>query len=119
MTRKTSCEGYVMENIADRARVEIAAVCTCGRSIIFVCSELRSKKKFSEIWETERKINSTIVMQCWHTQLDNSNETSLYTSETYTSSRNCYPLVFAKHGLEMTQRDKNLTSYLFLFLNII
>lgn len=53
MTRKTSCDGYVMENIAERASVEIAAVCTCGRSIALVCSELRSKKKFSEIWETD------------------------------------------------------------------
>lgn len=60
-----------MENIADRASVEIAAVCTCGRSIAFICSELRSKKKFSEIWETDKKkyVNITIVMQCKNNQL--------------------------------------------------
>lgn len=57
-----------MENIADRASVEIAAVCTCGRSIAFICSELRSKKKFSEIWETDRNILMP-VMQCKHNQL--------------------------------------------------
>lgn len=43
-----------MENIAERASVEMAAVWMCGRSIPFVCSEFRSKKKFSDIWGIEQ-----------------------------------------------------------------
>lgn len=38
-----------MEKTAERASVEMAAVWMCGRSIALVCSELRSKKKFSDI----------------------------------------------------------------------
>lgn len=71
-----------MENIADRASVEIAAVCTCGRSIAFICSELRSKKKFSEIWETDRNI---LISWLWCSVKTNtwdySNKTSLSMSE--------------------------------------
>lgn len=43
ITRKTSWEGYVIEKIADLARVVIAAGGTCGRNNPFICSELRSK----------------------------------------------------------------------------
>lgn len=43
-----------MENMAERANVEIAAVEMWGRNIPFVCSEFKSKKKFSDIWKVDQ-----------------------------------------------------------------
>lgn len=45
-----SGDGYVMEKIADRVRVEIATLGLWGRSKPFIWSEFRSKWKSSEIW---------------------------------------------------------------------
>lgn len=43
MTKKMSADGYVMEKIAERASVDMAAWGVCGLSGPFIWSEFRSK----------------------------------------------------------------------------